>query len=102
MNLYPYPERKIHNLLSRCLRDLLNNFQKRHILADIWHSMNAGIQSFRQSSDLLLYTGRTEATGLIYEQHTQIGWGNFLKGRIPAEWGHLMLHNYQTIHFDKQ
>ena len=57
--------------------------------------MNAGIQSFRQSTDPLLHTSRIEATGHTYEQQTHIGWGDFLKGNISVEWGHLMLNEYQ-------
>ena len=89
-------------MLSHCLRDLRDKLQKEHISANIWYSMNAGIQSFRQSTDPLLHTSRIEATGHTYEQHTHIGWGNFLKGRNSAEWGHLMLNDYQTFNTDKQ
>ena len=51
MHLYQCNERKVHDLVTRGLASLLDALQKRHISADIWYSMQAGIKSFRNSTD---------------------------------------------------
>ena len=85
----------MQDLVTRGLASLLDALQKRHISADIWYSMKAGIQYFRNSTDPQQHTNRSNAIGIAYEQQTRIGWNNFLKGRVSLEWGNLMLQEYQ-------
>ena len=102
MHLYQCPDPKLHELLSLRLRELLDTLQKRHITKDIWHSMSAGINSFRTSTDPALHEARSAEIGHAFKQQTDIGWSNFLKGRVAVEWGHLMLQEYQTKHKNKR
>ena len=92
----------MHNLVTCGLDTLLDTLQKRHISADKWYSMQAGIKSFRNSTDPQQHAARSDAIGIAYEQQTRIGWNNFLKGRVSLEWGNLMLHEYQTAHKGKR
>ena len=91
----------MHDLVTRGLASLLDALQKRHISADIWYSMQAGIKSFRNSTDPQQHAARSDAIGIAYNQQTRIGWNNFLKGRVSQEWGNLMLQEYQQAHNGK-
>jgi hypothetical protein len=102
MHIYQCPDPKLNELLSLRLRELLDTLKKRHINADIWHSMLVDINSFRYSTDTTLHDACNAAIGHAFKQHTEIGWVNFLKGRVSAEWGHLMLQEYQTTRKNKR
>ena len=84
------------------MRELLDTLQKRHINTDIWDSMLASINSFCYSTDPALHDARHAAIGHAFKQQTEIGWGNFFKGRVSAEWGHVMIQEYQTTHKNKR
>ena len=102
MHLYQCNERKVHDIVTHGLASLLDALQKRHISADIWYSMQAGIESFHNSTDPQQHAARSDAIGITYEQHTRIGWNNFLKGQVSQEWGNLMLQEYQRAHKGKR
>ena len=67
----------------------------RHMPSAMWTAMRQGIVSFVEK----VPPRRVAAEGLTkeaYDEQSEIGWDNFLKGRISKKWGDAMTEIYST------
>ena len=86
-------EKLQEGILQEGIDDLEDAIRLRHAPSAMWTALRRGIQSFCLETNPMAYTPAPRYAE-AYHSQTQIGWDQFLKGRVSSKWGLLMAGVY--------
>ncbi len=84
-------------LLKEGVQELEDNLRQRHMPSAMWTTLRRGIMSFceEETNSAMVQDPRMVAAA---QSQMEIGWDNFLKGRVASEWITIMGDIYKCNH----
>ena len=100
MHLHLCPHPTLRKILLHELEVLEATLRKEDVPSDVWLLLKAGILAHvgeRYQFPRKFQGGRVNALAVAFDNQTEIGWNNLLKGRIAVKWRHIMEEVYTGI-----
>lgn len=95
MHLYQCRSPAVRSLLKSRLDELEEKLRQRHMPSAMWTAIRLGVESYCNTEAPPAPRPSDALYRAVKAQH-EIGWNNFLKGRVTVEWGQFMGGIYTT------
>ena len=89
MHLYQCRSPAVRKLLQSGLDELEDKLRRRHMPSAMWTAIREGVESYCNATPLPVASLRGDI-GEAARIQNDLGWGDFLKGRVSVHWGRIM------------